>query len=105
MVNEDGTLLDNVKRAGLNTLEPPEETHRILERWVDANLSLAYADKFHGKRKTIIVRREKLVELFFPMTGFMIIVGVHPAFPLDKTGQLENLINKLQIGGDEWRGT
>jgi len=103
LVNEDGTLLDAVKRAGLSPLEPPEETHNILERWTEARNWLTGSDKFLGEMKTIIVRREKIVELFFPLRGFVVLVSVHPAFPLDKTQQLENLLHKLKVGGDEWR--
>ena len=103
VVNEDGTLLDSVKRAGLNPLEPPEETRKSMERWAAAKSYLAGSDTFLGHMRTIIVRREKLVELLFPSTNFMIVIGVHPAFPLDKIHQLEGLLNKLQVGGDEWR--
>ena len=103
VLNEDGTILDSVKRAGLNPLEPPEETRKSMERWATARNYLAGSDTFLGNMRTIIVRREKLVELLFPMTNFMIVIGVHPAFPLDKTHQLEGLLNKLQVGGDEWR--
>ena len=103
IVGEDGTLLDSMKRAGLNPLEPPEETRRILERWATARGLTGGSDQFFGKMRTIIVRRDKLVELLFPLPGFMIIVSAHPAFPLDKTQQLESLLNKLQVGGDEWR--
>jgi len=105
LVNDDGTLLDAVKRAGLNPLEPPEETHKILERWAAARSTLAGSDKILGRMRTIIVRREKIVELLFPLTDFMIIISVHPAFPLDKTRQLESLLSKLRVGGDEWRWT
>jgi hypothetical protein len=104
IVNEDGKLLDAVKRAGLNPLEPPEETQKILERWGQARSLTNSSDQFFGKMKTIIVRREKLVEFLFPLTGFMVIVSAHPAFPLDKTHQLESLLIKLHVGGDEWRG-
>jgi len=105
VVNEDGTLLDSVKRAGLSPMESPEETRKTMERWAAAKDLAAGSDEFYGKMKTIIVRREKIVELLFPLTGFMLIIVVHPAFPLDKTSQLESLLRKLQVGGDEWRGT
>ena len=72
-------------------------------RWATARSSLAESDKYHGNMKTIIVKREKEVELLFPMTNFMIVISVHPAFPLDKIPQLESLLNKLHVGGDEWR--
>ena len=61
------------------------------------------SDLYLGRMKTIIVRREKLVELLFPLAGFMIIVSAHPAFPLDKVPKLEKLLSELYVGGDEWR--
>jgi len=103
IVSEEGLLLDSLKRAGLNPLETPEDTQKSLERWAAAWSSLAGSGEFLGRIKTLIVRREKLVELLFPLTGFMVIVSVHPAFPLDKTKQLESLLNSLYVGGDEWR--
>lgn len=102
-MSEDGTLLDSVKRAGLNPIEPPEETRKALERWATASSLLAGSDVFRGKMKTIIVRREKMVELLYPSNGFMIMIIAHPAFPLEKTRQLESVLDKLEVGGDEWR--
>lgn len=103
VVSEDGTLLDSIKRAGLNPLEPPEETRKSAERWASARSLLAGSDQYLGKMKTIIVRREKLVELLYPSNGFMIMIIAHPAFPLEKAPQLESVLNKLKVGGDEWR--
>jgi len=103
VVDEDGTLLDSIKRAGLNPLEPPEETQKNLERWASARSTLALSDEFLGKVKTIIARREKVVELLFPLADFMVVIAVHPAFPLDRTNQLESLLKKLRVGGSEWR--
>jgi len=74
-----------------------------MARWASAREVTSGTDELYGKMKTIIVRREKLVELLFPLTGFMIVVIVHPAFPLDKTAQLESLLRNLKVGGDEWR--
>jgi len=102
-VSEDGMILDSAKRAGLNPLEPPEETRKRMERWAAAKNYLAGSDLFLGNMRTIIARREKLVELLFPFTDYMIMIGVHPAFPLDKTRQLENLLNNLHVSGDEWK--
>jgi len=95
IVNRSGTVLDAVKRAGLNALEPPEETERIVERWTIAKGLTAGTDKFFGRMRTIIVRREKLVELLFPSSDQMVIISAHPAFPLDKIPRLEKLLEKL----------
>ncbi|HXW94640.1 MAG TPA: hypothetical protein VEJ19_02895 [Nitrososphaerales archaeon] len=95
VVAKDGTLLDSVKRAGLDSLEPPEETRRILERWSIARSMTSGSDEFFGRMKTIIVRREKLVEMLFPSSDYMVIISAHPSFPLEKTAKLESLLSKF----------
>ena len=96
VVDRKGTVLDAVRRARLESLEPPEETGRIVERWTIARGMTAGTDKFFGSLKTIIVRREKLVEMLFPLSDYTVIISAHPAFPLDRTPKLEALLNKLQ---------
>lgn len=103
LAKEDGTLLDSVKRAGSDTLEPPQEIRKALERCANAAGWLAGSDVFLGRMRMIIVRREKHVELLYPSAGFMIVIIAHPAFPLDKAPQLEGVLNKLKVEGDEWR--
>jgi len=86
-------------------LEPPEEACKTALRWASAWSTLSESDLYLGKMKTMIARREKLVELLFPQNGFMIIVSVHPAFPFDKISKLEKQLSELYVGGDEWRQT
>lgn len=95
VVDKYGNVLDAVKRARLESLEPPEETGRIVERWTIARGMTSGTDKFFGRMKTIIVRREKLVEMLFPSSEHMVIISAHPSFPLDRTPRLENLLDKL----------
>ena len=105
LADENGTLLDSVKRSGLSPLEPPEETIKILERWANASGWLAGSDEFLGKMNLVIVRREKQVEILYPSDGFMILIIAHQAFPLDRAPQLEGVLNSLKVEGDEWRRT
>ena len=95
LVDRHGTVLDAVKRARLESLEPPEETGRIVERWTIARGMTTGTDDFFGRMKTIIVRRERLVELLFPSSEHMAIISADPAFPLDKTPKLERLLDKM----------
>ena len=99
LVDKDGKLLDSVKRAGLEALEPPEETEKLLSRWTVARGLTSGADNYFGAMKTIIVRREKLVELLFPLSEYMVIIYAHPSFPLEKTAQLEGMLNKMRTKG------
>lgn len=97
IVSKEGILLDTVKRAGVDSLEPPEETEKIARRWALARGMTSAADNFFGNMKTIIVRREKLVEMFFPLPGQNVIISASPEFPLDEVPRLEILLSKSQI--------
>jgi len=100
VVSKEGNLLDAVKRAGTDSLEPPEETRRIMVRWAIAKGLTSGSDRFFGEVKTIIVRRERLVEFLFPSSECMVIISAHPAFPLEKIPQLENLLRRMQGKGN-----
>ena len=100
VVSKDGTLLDAVKRAGLDSLEPQAETKKIQERWAIARSMTAGSDEYFGRMKTIVVRREKLVEMLFPASDYTVIISAHPSFPLGKIPQLESLLNNLRAEGD-----
>ena len=96
ILNKEGVLLDSVKRAGIDSLEPPEATEMIVRRWVVARGMTSGTDEFFGSVKTIIIKREKLVELFFPLPDQNLIITANPGFPLDKVPKLETVLSKLQ---------
>ena len=100
-MRRDGTPLETVKRGGLEPMEPPDETRKILDRWAIGKGLTAGSDEFFGKMRTVIVRREKLVELLFPSTDYSVLVSADPTFPLDRIPQLEDLLRKLQDGSEE----
>lgn len=96
IVSKEGIVLDSVGRTGVDSLEPPEETEKLVRRWVLAKGMTSGADNFFGRMKTIIVRREKLVEMFFPLSEQNVIITADPGFPLDEIPRLEILLSKLQ---------
>ncbi len=63
----------------------------ITERFAIAH-GLSHADDSNFWRtQTIIIRREKLVEVIFPIADRLVIVSATPKFPLGKIGELEKL--------------
>jgi hypothetical protein len=95
---KDGTILDAVKRRGVVSLEPSSEMRTITERFAIAHGLSQADDRNFGRTQTIIVRREKLVELIFPIADRLVIISATPKFPLGKIVELEKLLKSLQKG-------
>jgi len=91
----NGTILDAVKRRGVASLEPSREMKAITERFAIAHGLSQASDSYFGRTQTIIIRREKLVEMVFPMADRLVIVSATPRFPLGKTAELERLLRSL----------
>jgi hypothetical protein len=94
----DGRILDAVKLRGVVSLEPSSEMKNITERYAIAHGLSQADDSFFGRTQTIIVRREKIVEMIFPIGNRLVIVSATPRFPLGKTGDLEKLLKSLMKG-------
>jgi len=92
----DGTILDAVKRRGVTSLEPSTEMKTITERFAIAHGLSQASDSYFGMTQTIIIRREKLFEMVFPMGDRLVIVTTTPKFPLGKVSDLEKLLRSLQ---------
>jgi hypothetical protein len=92
LVGQQGQSLARIDKPGASTLEPPAETAVILQRFAIARGMTMGSSSFYGEMHTIIVRREKLVELLFPLASQMVLVGAESSFPLEKTPQLGSLI-------------
>jgi hypothetical protein len=93
---KNGTILDAVKRRGVVSLEPTSELKTIIERLAIAHGLSQSSDDFFGRTRTIIIRKEKLVEMLFPIADWIVIVSARPDFPLGKTAELERFLNSLQ---------
>ena len=89
LVGGQGQPLARVDRLEASALEPPEQTTAVLQRFAIARGMTMGSDSFYGRMLTIVVRREKLVELLFPLENQMVLVGAESNFPLEKTVQLE----------------
>ena len=99
VVSKEGRLLDAVTHTGMQSLEPPAETAKILQRWALSKGMLSGADDYFGRVKSVIVNREKLVEMLFPLSDQMVIISARPGFPIKNTPRLEKLLNRLQSEG------
>ena len=95
---KDGTILDAVKRRGVTSLEPSSEMKAITDRFAIAHGLSRASDSYFGRTQTIIVRREKLVEMVFPIDDRLVIVSATPKFPLGKVSDLEKLLRALGAG-------
>jgi len=95
VVGRDGRLLEEVKRPKVESLEPPEQTDRIMERFALAKGMTSGSDAFYGKLLTIVVRREKLVELLFPFSQQMLIISAESDFPMEAIPKLEGMLERL----------
>jgi len=95
LADNEGGILDAVKRAGVDSRETTNETRTITERY-GAMFGLAdQPDNYFGSAHFFIIRRDKLVELMFPVAGKIIIVAAHPSFHLEKVDGLEKLIRSI----------
>lgn len=93
VVDRGGKVLESVSRPGAESMEPPEEAEKIAVRFAVARGMSDLSETFYGKMTTIIVRREKLVELLFPHHDHVVIVSAEPAFPLERVPQLERVLS------------
>jgi hypothetical protein len=98
LFGQDGKPLTKVNRPEASLHEPPEQTAAILQRFAIARGMTLGSDTFYGKAKTIIVRRDRLTELVFPIAEQLVLVGTEPGFPLEKTSLLENTLTQIQVG-------
>ena len=99
LVREDGKSEESVGRDSTESFEPEEETKMVLRRFAIGRGMTSGSEKYFGRMLTLIVRREKLVELLFPLArNHMVLVSADPTFPLELTPQLEALVRSLRLG-------
>ncbi len=80
MTGKDGLSLEPAERKNVRWLEPSEQTRRILERFAVTRGMTIGSKEFYGDLHSIIVRREKLIELLIP-SGPMVVVSAEAEFP------------------------
>ena len=98
LVGKDGTPKETVGREAVESLEPHEATMLILKRFAIGSGMTAGSERYFGKMLTLMVRREKLIELLFPLADHMVLVSADTTFPLERVSQLEGLVHGLPPG-------
>jgi len=93
--NKEGKILDAVKRRGIVSLEPTSQMRAIADRFAIAGGLANASDEYFGKPRAIIVLREKLVEMVFPIENRLVIVSATPRFPIGRIGDLEKMLKSL----------
>ena len=88
-----GERIAFASRKGLESLEPESETTRVLDQTAIGAGMGASANRYHGRVKAVIVARERLSLIIFPLFDSLILVSADPEFPLEKTRQMGNLLD------------
>ena len=99
-----GEQVASVSRKGLESLEPEGETARVLEQTAIGAGMGASMNGFHGRVKAVIVARERLSLIVFPLFDSLILVSADAEFPLEKTRQMGNLLDTTfpdDLGAEE----
>lgn len=89
----DGKLRTSASREGLESLEPEDETTRILYQTAIGNGMGSLANRYHGRVRAVIVVRERLSLIVFPVFEELVLISVDPEFPLEKTRELAELLD------------
>ena len=94
----DGKKLAADSREGFESLEPEEETTRITEQTLIGMGMSAGANKYHGRVKAVLIVREKLSVIIFPLFEKLIMISVDPDFPLEKATAIAQLLDTPELG-------
>ena len=88
-----GERIASVWRSGLESLEPEDETVRVLDQTAIGAGMGSSMNGFHGRVRVVIVVRERLSLIVFPLFDSVILVSVDPEFPLQKTRDMAMLLD------------
>lgn len=92
-VRFNGQQVASVHREGLESLEPEDETGKVLDHTAIAAGMGASMNGYHGRVKAVIVARERLSLIVFPLFDSLVLVSADPEFPLQKTYQMAELLD------------
>ena len=92
----EGDVLGEVFRPGTASLEPETDTKLIYTRAGIVFGMTGPMDKYHGRVKSVLMNREKVVLMFFNQDPEVVLVSAEPGF--EKIGELGRLIERVGIG-------
>ena len=90
-----GEQLASVSRDGLESLEPESETTTVLNQTaIGAGMGFSM-NRYHGKVRAVIVVREKLSLVVFPLFDELILISADPDFPLERCRDMARMIDEF----------
>jgi hypothetical protein len=93
VLGTDGSLRTSASREGLVSLEPEEVTTRMLYQTIIGMGMGSSENRYHGKIRAIVIVRERLSLILFPLFDELVLVSVDPGFPLERTAEMARLLD------------
>jgi hypothetical protein len=103
-VGSNGERIAFLRQKGLESLEPEGETTRVLDQVAIGAGMGASMNGYHGRVRVIIVARERLSIILFPLFDSLVLVSADPDFPLEKTRQMAMLFDTPLDGESKVEG-
>ena len=97
-VGLDGQQIASACRKRLESLEPDRETMRVFEQTAVGAGMGSSLNGYHGRVRVVIVARERLSLIVFPLFDSLILVSADPDFPLQKTRRMAKLLDTIFPG-------
>ncbi len=100
LVDANGKLEAGGMRPGLKSLEPAVETARIVTRMFLNQAMNQATDPYLGRVMWSIIRREKLVQITFPLPGQrQLQITATVDYPISKAAKLARYTGQLGVTG------
>lgn len=98
LVDANGKLEAGGMRPGVRALEPEAETAKIVTRnYLKGAIDQAI-DPYFGRASWAIIRREKLIQITFPLPGQkQLQIAAKVDYPISKVAKLGQYVNQLDI--------
>ena len=96
VLTTEGEVIGQVFRPGVVSLEPESDTKMIYMKAGIAFGMTSPMDKYHGRVKSVVMNREKVVMMMFNHGTKIVLISAEPGF--EKVGELGSLIVKVEIG-------
>ena len=88
-----GEVVASTRRRGLESLEPESETVRVLNQSAIGAGMGSSMNGYHGRVKVVIVVRERVSLIVFPLVDSLILLSADPDFPLQETNQIAKVLD------------
>jgi hypothetical protein len=97
LLTSDGKVIAEFTRPGVTALEPKSESKTIYMKAAMAIAMSTPMDKYHGRIKTAILVKEKVVLICFNLVARILLVSAAPDFQVGKVEELGRMIDQLGI--------